>query len=103
MPLPELPPSVLMVAPSGEAAYVPREHKRDYIVLGMQVGVRMTAPTGEKAIVPYSRVAFYRLQGATVDVGPEFAKAYPRLGWLARIFGGVFAEAYEGLKQWQYL
>jgi len=66
------PGQILMVAPSGEAAYVPQDQVADYQSKGGQLGVRMTAPDGkEKAIVPFNQQDAYQKQGATWDVTPD--------------------------------
>jgi hypothetical protein len=70
---------LLMIAPTGEAAYVPQEQVPDYESKGGKIGVRMTAPDGnQKAIVPFDQQDTYQKQGATWDSHPDndAAKAF---------------------------
>ena len=66
------PQQILMIAPSGEAAYVPQDQVANYESKGGKVGIRMTAPDGkEKAIVPFDRQDDFQKQGAKWDVHPD--------------------------------
>lgn len=70
---------ILMIAPSGEKAYVPQDQVASYEANGAKVGIRMTAPDGkEKAIVPFDQQDAYQKQGATWDLSPDndAAKAF---------------------------
>lgn len=72
-------PPLLMIAPSGEAAYVPQEQVANAQAKGAKIGIRMTAPDGkEKAVVPFDLQDGAQKQGATWDVSPDNdnAKAY---------------------------
>lgn len=73
------PSQILMIAPSGETAYVPQDQVSGYESKGGKVGIRMTAPDGkEKAIVPFDRQDDFQKQGAKWDSSPDndAAKAF---------------------------
>lgn len=58
---------ILMVAPSGETAYVPPDKVAANEANGAEVGIRMVAPDGSKAVVPFSKQDTNQKNGAKWD------------------------------------